>query len=277
VFFTLALSETGPGFLTPGPKKRHKIGPMAYLHGAFFVLGPAMISQIPHPERPRERCLRDGPSSLSLRELLALILNSGPPGIGCLGLSEQLLERAAGGSGTEELDRAFFLAMDGRDWVFPELAGLGAAARVRVMAAMELGRRYALFRDGAHAKASFRQSSADKGELAVLARVPGARRMDATEWLGFVPAYPEAPGQFCLVERGVRTHVNFDPAGLFARVLALRPRGFFLLHNHPSGDLTASTDDRFLTRQVADTASRLGVPLLGHCVIGPRGHAWIVL
>ena len=75
-------------------------------------------------------------------------------------------------------------------------------------------------------------------------RISASLRRECQEWLGFVPVHRGGElGHFCLVERGVRTHVNIEPAELFARILALRPVGFYLFHNHPSGDLTPSEED----------------------------------
>ena len=56
--------------------------------------------EVPATERPRERCLEKGARSLSIRECLALILNSGPKGKGSLGLSLEILDRP--GTGMDE-------------------------------------------------------------------------------------------------------------------------------------------------------------------------------
>jgi DNA repair protein RadC len=71
--------------------------------------------------------------------------------------------------------------------------------------------------------------------------------------------------------------VNIDPAELFARVLALRPHGFYLFHNHPSGDLSPSPADIDLTRQVQRVSEQLGIRLLGHGIVSSREERWIVL
>jgi DNA repair protein RadC len=91
------------------------------------------------------------------------------------------------------------------------------------------------------------------------------------EWLGFVPYYRSTElGDLCVVERGVRTHVNIDPAELFARLLALRPLGYFLVHNHPSGNTTPSEQDFELTRRVGQLSKQLGIHQLGHWIVAPH-------
>jgi DNA repair protein RadC len=75
----------------------------------------------------------------------------------------------------------------------------------------------------------------------------------------------------------VRTHVNFEPAELFSRLLALRPAAFVLFHNHPSGVLTPSAEDLLLTRRVAKLAASFGIELVGHWIVSPTGERWITV
>ncbi|MCM2322766.1 MAG: hypothetical protein NDJ90_05855 [Oligoflexia bacterium] len=230
-------------------------------------------------ERPRERCLLRGPDSLSLRECLALVLNSGPPATGSLGLARALLGRVGEGLPEEEAERAFFTAMESNAAAhLQDLRGLGPATQARLLAAFELARRYAQHRGRAMAAIRRTPPIDDPGDLRTrsLQRISAERRSATREWLGFVPVYQfRTVGELCRVEAGVRTHVNVDPAELFARLLALRPSAFFLFHNHPSGDLTPSPQDRQLTRRVGALAEELGIRLLGHAILAPEGEAWI--
>ena len=185
-------------------------------------------------ERPRERCLSQGPKCLSLRECIALILGSGPRGKGCLGLAKEVLHSPGEGLASEDEERAFFTAMEVSGTAHLKgLSGLGAAGQARILAAFELGRRYALYRERTKSQGRSRHKL-DVIAKQALERINTDLRNEPQEWLGFVPLYRSGDlGELCLVERGVRTHVNIDPAELFARLLALRPSGFFLFHNHP--------------------------------------------
>jgi DNA repair protein RadC len=80
-----------------------------------------------------------------------------------------------------------------------------------------------------------------------------------------------------MVEKGARTHVNLDPAELFARILALRPRGVFLFHNHPSGILTPSQEDLDLTHTIREISEKFGIQLLGHWIVSAQSEHWITL
>ena len=49
---------------------------------------------------------------------------------------------------------------------------------------------------------------------------------------------------------------------------------FIVVHNHPSGDPTPSDDDIAVTRQLADAAALLDIEMLDHVVIG-SGNRWV--
>jgi DNA repair protein RadC len=44
-----------------------------------------------------------------------------------------------------------------------------------------------------------------------------------------------------------------------------------LVHNHPSGDPTPSTEDLDMTRQLVDAGRLVGVPLLDHVIVASSG------
>jgi DNA repair protein RadC len=234
------------------------------------------IQNTPLLERPRERCLETGPNCLSLRECLAVILGSGPPGIGCLGLAAHIIQKPGPGLAPSDEERAFFTAMENSGLTYlKEIDGLGPAGQSRILAAFELGRRYALFRHQGK-KTDFKKLSFSNITFEALGKITQNQRNEPHEWLGFVPLHRSGNlGEFSLVERGVRTHVNTDPAELFARVLVLRPRGFILFHNHPSGNVTPSSQDLDLTTKVYEISKQFGIQLLGHWVVTSSGEQWI--
>jgi|GEM_PF-3136624 len=89
------------------------------------------LSNLPLGERPRERLLRMGPGSLSLQELLAVLLRTGQKGTDVMALAACLLkeypdERALGRTTATELCG---------------FSGLGSAKAATLLAAIELGRR----------------------------------------------------------------------------------------------------------------------------------------
>jgi DNA repair protein RadC len=191
-------------------------------------------------------------------------------------LATRILNRPGIGLSSSEEEAAFFTAMEiSGPGYLKELSGLGPAGQAKLLAAFELGRRYALFRDQA-AQRLRKPASAPQLARRALRTVSQNQKNSPQEWLGFVPVYRSGHlGELCLVEKGVRTHVNIDPAELFARILALRPIGFFLFHNHPSGNPSPSSQDLDLTERIADISKQFGIQLLGHWVVSSQNERWI--
>lgn len=231
-------------------------------------------------ERPRERCLTQGGHCLSLRECLAILLGTGPQGKGCMGVAADCLESLGHEAGSPEEESALFTALESANLgLFENIDGLGEAGRARIVASFEIARRYLRFRDRNLRIRSkkFEQFRMKGLPERALNRVNAEFRSEIREWLGFVPLYSSGDlGALCIVERGVRTHVNTDPLELFARILVLRPAGFFLFHNHPSGDLTPSFQDMEFTRKIEKLSQSLGIRMMGHGIVTSLGERWIV-
>lgn len=47
---------------------------------------------------------------------------------------------------------------------------------------------------------------------------------------------------------------------------------FVLVHNHPSGDPTPTGEDARMTRELAQAAAVVGLPLLDHVIVGGERH-----
>jgi DNA repair protein RadC len=191
--------------------------------------------QLEPSERPGARCLRKGARCLSLRELLAILIGSAC-GESSLELAQKILELPGSGLKESEKQRALFTGLESSSGsaLFQNVVGFPPTAQARVLASFELARRYACYRDPPREPA-LRTSFLLK---AAIRQIGPELRHEPREWLGFVPFHRSGSmGEFCQVELGVRTHVNVEPAELFARVL--------------------------------------GIKLLGHAVITVSGEGWI--
>ena len=73
-------------------------------------------------------------------------------------------------------------------------------------------------------------------------------------------------------QRGTVDHTPLYPRQVVKRALDLNASAIILVHNHPSGDPTPSRGDIDMTKQVQDAASRLGITLHDHVVIGKSRH-----
>lgn len=72
-----------------------------------------------------------------------------------------------------------------------------------------------------------------------------------------------------LVSRGTRTSTQVSLPEVFVPAcLTPGTTGLIVVHNHPSGDPTPSSDDMALTKRLQTAGAVLYVPLLDHLVIG---------
>lgn len=193
----------------------------------------------------------------------------------CFEIADLILNKSIGrDSPASERDRAFFQSMESNSIAhLQNIHGLGPAGQTRVLAAFEIGRRFFLFTQKLQNTVPLQIS---KISQQALDKIHPSFRHESREWLGFVPLYADGKlGELCLVEKGVRTHVNIDPAELFARILALRPRGFYLVHNHPSGNPSPSVHDLNLTQRVKKASEPLGIQMLGHWIVSGPNQYWL--
>lgn len=77
------------------------------------------------------------------------------------------------------------------------------------------------------------------------------------------------------VSVGTADHTFMAPREVYRDALLIGASAVFLAHNHPSGDPAPSTDDRQITRRLAQAGATVGVDLLDHLVVGDPG--WVSL
>jgi DNA repair protein RadC len=80
-----------------------------------------------------------------------------------------------------------------------------------------------------------------------------------------------------LIRDEVMSEGSIDQSSVYVRevvhrALDLGSASIILVHNHPSGDPSASRADIDITRAIADAARRLGVAVHDHLIIGAQGH-----
>ena len=74
-------------------------------------------------------------------------------------------------------------------------------------------------------------------------------------------------------QTGTVNHTPVYPREVVRRALELGATAIIMAHNHPSDDPTPSRADIEMTRAVAEAASKLGVTLHDHIIVGRTSHA----
>lgn len=203
---------------------------------------------------PRERLLAHGAEALSDAELVALLLRTGGGGRDALALAGSLLQRHGGiqglaGAGGLELGNA---------------PGVGPAKSASLVAALELGRRVAARR--------LRSGDAVRGPADVFRHFHSRLRDIRHErFLVLLLDGRHRLLREVVISQGTLTASLVHPREVFRPALREAAAAVVLVHNHPSGDPTPSTEDREITVRLADAGALVGIPVLDHVVVAERG------
>jgi len=223
-------------------------------------VGAYTIKEWAPAERPRERLQAVGPSALSTRELLALLIGSGQVGRSALDVAEEMLQRADG-----SLRR--LAARPSAELL--QVRGVGVAVAARIAAALELGRRLA--REGPLERGRIR------GPADVFERcAPALRDLLHEEFRVLLLNAQHAVVREILITRGILDASVVHPREVFREAVAESAAALILVHNHPSGDPAPSPEDREVTRQLADAGRIVGIPVLDHVVVGDARYVSFV-
>ena len=74
-----------------------------------------------------------------------------------------------------------------------------------------------------------------------------------------------------LLSRGSLASSTFHPRDTFRHAVGVNAAAFVLMHNHPSGDPSPSSDDLMVTERARRCGELLGITLLDHIIVG-RGR-----
>ncbi len=111
-----------------------------------------------------------------------------------------------------------------------------------------------------------RESLCSPEEVAAVARKRLGRLPHEEVWV----AYVNNKNLLISWERAATGTINTSsvyPRDLAERALRLKATGLILVHNHPSGDASASGADLEITRRVQHAVATLGIRLLDHVIV----------
>ena len=206
-----------------------------------------IIADLPVEQRPRERLARCGAEGLSDAELLAIVIEPGWKGRSSLDLARQALRYGIAA-----------LPLRHRDL-------LGPARSARMMAALELGRRFAI-------------ASQTRGDSVVVAASVGAMLVpryadERQERLGAV--YLDSRSRI-IREReiyvGTVTTATVSTRDVFRFALEENAAVVIVFHNHPSGDPSQYAQDVQFTKRLVQAGNAIGIEVVDHIIVASQGY-----
>lgn len=201
-------------------------------------------------DRPREKAMKNGISTLSKSELLAILVGSGNDEETAVDLMKRVLDSC--GNSISELAR---LSVDD----LCTFKGIGPAKAISIVAACELWKR----REGKENEQPCISSSRDMYNY-------------------FHPILCDSPVERCYVlllnrMNRVLDHVLIGTGGLTATLVDIRlvmrealmkrATTIALCHNHPSGSTKPSRDDDKLTENLSQACKVMNIRLLDHIIV----------
>lgn len=71
---------------------------------------------------------------------------------------------------------------------------------------------------------------------------------------------------------GLLNRTLIHPREVFREAILKNSVAVILGHNHPSGNLTPSIDDKGITERLVEAGKLLGIPVLDHIIVSRRGY-----
>jgi DNA repair protein RadC len=221
------------------------------------------LPQTPAADRPRERLLANGAAALRTAELLAILIRSGRTGESALQAGEKIAARYGA-----QLDR---LPEAGRGDLKGLAAAVGETAYCQIMAGIELGRRVAQAQNERPQQPCRLVSSADAVQFC---RERFARLASDGAQEEFHVVCLDTMHQVLSSHRtsvGTLDRSLIHPREVFRPAIKDAAKAILLVHNHPSGDPTPSTDDLTLTARLEEAGKTVGIQVLDHVVVARNG------
>lgn len=203
-------------------------------------------------ERPREKIKLHGVKILTDAELLAVMLGSGTKDKNVVELSREILDFVGG-----DLDQLARLTLHEFQSQFK---GIGEAKAMHILATLEFGRRRNAAKRGEDD--SIRTS---KDIVRLMHPVISDMPVEAF-WVILLNRRNKVIGRECVALGGVSA-VLVDMRLLLKPAITRLASSIILCHNHPSGTVSPSAEDRALTRRVAAAVELLDMRLLDHVII----------
>jgi DNA repair protein RadC len=214
-----------------------------------------MIRDIPINERPRERVLNSGVESLSNGELLSIILRCGTKEKSVKDLSLEIISLVG------DITNFKYLTLN----KLLSIKGIGYVKAIELISVIELSKRIYVGNEKLLVKIS--------SSLDVFNNYKDLF-MDKNQEL-FYCLYLNNKNY--VIERkllfmGTINKSVVHPREIFKNAYLTSASGIICIHNHPSGDITPSLEDKRLTAALVDIGTVQNIPILDHIIIGKDNY-----
>lgn len=207
-------------------------------------------------DRPREKLINKGTSSLSDAELLGILISSGTKNKSAVDLGRELLAMV-----NNNLNNLGKLSVSD----LRKLQGIGPARAVTISAALELGRRRKL------AEAEEVTGIKCSKDVADIFQPLLSDLLHEEFWILFLNRSNRVIAKMRLSQGGISGTVT-DVRIIMKKAVECLASGIIVCHNHPSGNLNPSESDTKITHKIRDAGNLMDIQLLDHIIISGKDY-----
>ena len=214
------------------------------------------INQWAEDDRPREKFLLKGKSTLSDSELLAILIGSGSRNESAVQLCQRILASAENNLNTlGKISVAQLM----------KFKGIGEAKAISIAAALELGRRRR-----AEDAIELKKITSSKAVFNIMQPIIGELPHEEF-WVLYLNNSNKVIYKAQLSKGGI-TGTVVDIRLVFKIAFEQNATGLILSHNHPSGKLIASEADLKITKRIKEAGQTLEIQVLDHIIITENSY-----
>ena len=218
-----------------------------------------MVKEMPDQDRPQEKLLAHGPEVLTNAELIALIIRTGSKDESSIAVAQRLLQSLYSIPDQEKSVLGYLACASLKD--LKKNKGIGPAKAAMILAAVELGKRM-------HTSTTFDRIKVDSPEKAASFVMGTLRFYQVEEFVVLLLNTKKEVIGIEYISKGTVDYTVVHPREVFGVALEKSAHSMILVHNHPTGHVTPSVEDRRLTKRLRDCGDLLGIPVLDHIIIG---------
>lgn len=207
-------------------------------------------------DRPREKLILHGRRQLTDAELIAILIRTGTKTETAVDVSKKVLNNYA-----NDLNKLATLEVK----ELSKFHGIGVAKSIAIVAAFELGRRKKEFEGESSRKIV---SSIDAYKL----MKPVLMDLFHEEFWVILLNRANVVITKQLISKGGQSATVIDPKVVFKLALQHNAAFIILIHNHPSGNLTASRSDIKITETMITAGLLLELRVLDHLIVTNDGY-----
>lgn len=216
---------------------------------------PVPIREWSEDDRPREKLLKHGEHTLSNAELLAILIRTGTRGRSAVDISRELLHKFKS-----------LRAMSGVDVSeFKEINGLKNAKIAQIKAAIELGRRMLSEEKALDDPV---KCSSDVANFLM----PLLRDLKKERFILLLLDRRNAVSDVIDIDHGTVDKANPYIRDIIQTAIRYNSPSMIVAHNHPSGAVAPSNDDKTFTKSLMMAAKATGISFFDHIIIGDNRY-----